>query len=192
MQPCKPVNKKALAIIIVILMLVVALPAGHALLDNRSRSEDQNGAHRVKTFTEEELYEDWAPIIPGMYDPSDEACYYKPGGEVVQDPETGTEYKTNSWSSRMVYLHDVTKDGLLDLVGKHLENLEQALVNLGNKGGDNPWGVGSEWYTITERQVEGLRALKNELDTIEGTDTERLQTAYDRFHEILLVHEQEK
>lgn len=69
-----------------------------------------------------------------MFDPSVEACCCKPEGEVVQDPKTGTEYKTNSWSSRMVYLHDVTKDGLLDLVGKHLENLERGLVNLGNKG----------------------------------------------------------
>lgn len=185
-------GKKALAIATIILLLVVAFAAGNILLNNRPDSSAQNGASQEEALTEDEIYEDWAPIIPGRYDPSDEAYYYEPEGKVAHEPKSGTEYKTFSWSSNMVYLHDVTKNGLLDLVGKHLENLEQALDNQRNSADDSPWGVGSEWYNETELKVTNLRTLKNELGTIEENDTERLRAAYNQFHEILRVHEQEK
>lgn len=118
------------------------------------------------------------------YDPSNEDFYYSPEGDTTYDEASGHTMTSKGWSSSRVYLHEVTKPALLELVQLHLEASEDSAETFSSMSPQSE-GYSDFWHRRWTKIAEGLKPLLKKIDATDENDGDALQSEYEEFHEAI-------
>lgn len=118
------------------------------------------------------------------YDPSNEDFYYNPEGKTTYDEASGQTTTSKSWSNDDVYLHEVTKPALVELIQLHLDASEDSAEEFSSM---SPLSdrYSEFWHRRWTKIAEGLKPLLKKVEATDGKDDDALQSEYEEFHKAI-------
>lgn len=147
---------------------------GNPTKSDGSQPEDITYSSSIGIFSEDRE----AP-----YDPNNESFYYDPAGTKSHNAE-GKEVVDKSWNSNQVYLHDLTKSALCELVELHLKSSER-LVGVYQRMDPEEEGYKEQFDESVlnkhEQRIQKLAPLLERVQDADENDFSALEEAYSDF-----------
>jgi hypothetical protein len=118
------------------------------------------------------------------YDPSNEDFYFLPEGKTTYDEASGQTTTSKGWSNDDVYLHEVTKPALVELIQLNLDAAENAAEDFSSMSPLSEY-YSEFWHRRWTKIAAGLKPLLKKVEATDENDNDALQSEYEEFHDAI-------
>lgn len=118
------------------------------------------------------------------FDPSNEDFYCNPEGSTTYSETSGQTATSKGWSNDDVYLHEVTKPALVELIQLNLDASEDAAEYFSSMSPLSEY-YSEFWHRRWTKIAAGLKPLLKKVEATDGNDDDALQSEYEKFHKAI-------